>query len=142
MSPEDYFSTIANTVLLSKDDSSSILPQNEAEFLKLFTHNKYRAAASKYLDEAGWLFGALFVRWARHRKLFNTVEGYLGLGHQDLCVGDQVWICPRSWMPIVLRKLDGQEESYRFLGESYVHGVMYGDLVKHIEPEWIEFILE
>ncbi len=91
----------------------------------------------------GGLYAKLVQRWAEFRGVFTTDEGHLGVGHHTAEVGDEIWICPRAWVPFVLRKVQGSENcGYRFLGESYVHGTMYGELFKDKRPEWIEILLE
>ncbi|KAB5528080.1 heterokaryon incompatibility protein-domain-containing protein [Coniochaeta sp. 2T2.1] len=45
--------------------------------------------------------------------------------------GDEVWILERGAVPYVLRPRNGvgQEGTYKFMGECYVHGAMYGEMV-------------
>lgn len=64
-------------------------------------------------------------------ELFRTENGYLGLGPSSIREGDQVWILDGGRVPFVLRPLSSGTDCprYRFLGESYVHGVMYGDVM-------------
>lgn len=66
----------------------------------------------------------------RKRCLFRTRSGRLGLGPQSVRPGDGVWLVAGSRTPYLLRK-KGQDEEGRerlgFLGEAYVHGVMYGE---------------
>ncbi|KAJ4288879.1 hypothetical protein N0V88_007212 [Collariella sp. IMI 366227] len=78
------------------------------------------------------------------RKLFYTEKGYLGLGPASAAVGDVVYILPGAAGPFVFREdkgggvKDNEEvekggsgvKLFRLVGESYVHGVMYGEISK------------
>lgn len=81
----------------------------------------------------------------RKRCLFRTKGGRLGLGPQYVRPGDVVWLIAGSRTPYVLKRKtpeqeeedqeEGKEEGgegkemprFRFLGEAYIHGVMYGE---------------
>jgi hypothetical protein len=67
-----------------------------------------------------------------YRCLFITTEGWLGLCRQTCEVGDEVWLLESGAVPYVLRPNRREDEGDRFLfcGESYVHGIMHGELVK------------
>lgn len=71
------------------------------------------------------------VRVYRKRCLFRTRAGRLGLGPQSVKPGDGVWLVAGSRTPYLLRKKEQGEgearEKLGFLGEAYVHGVMYGE---------------
>jgi hypothetical protein len=58
------------------------------------------------------------------RKIFTTDSGCMGTGIEILDSGDEVWILAGADIPMILRSLGGQR--YRLLGESYVHGGMFG----------------
>ena len=73
------------------------------------------------------------------RRLFRTPQGYLGIGAQSLQVNDEVWILGGADTPMVLRKKSNR--SYRLIGETYVHGVMYGEAVKSIVQERMQGII-
>ena len=57
--------------------------------------------------------------------MFKTNNGYLGLGHRSLELGDKVYILMGGDMPFVLRPFGGN--TFGFGGESYVHGIMDGE---------------
>ena len=60
------------------------------------------------------------------RTLVLTKKGYLGLGPTNAQKGDLVCILYGCSVPVIIRKY-GQD--YRFVGESYIHGLMYGAAV-------------
>lgn len=59
------------------------------------------------------------------RTLFATENGYLGLGDNALEPGDLVCVLLGGRTPYVLRPAGGNK--YKFLGECYLHGIMYGE---------------
>lgn len=79
------------------------------------------------------------VRVYRKRCLFRTRSGRLGLGPQSVRPGDGVWLVAGSRTPYLLRKKEQVEEEARerlgFLGEAYVHGVMYGEAAAGVTKE-------
>jgi hypothetical protein len=57
-------------------------------------------------------------------------------------VGDEVWILFNGRTPYVLRKIDGQEDCYQFVGETYVHGFMYGELFLRDKENGIDVAIQ
>ncbi|EKG16420.1 hypothetical protein MPH_06389 [Macrophomina phaseolina MS6] len=97
----------------------------------------------------GTTFRSAFLRVNRKRALFRTKNGYLGLGPMYVKPGDVVALVAGSRVPVILRrgkkkgKRKGQEGSGRarkksnadegrlkFVGEAYVHGIMYGEVLR------------
>ena len=62
--------------------------------------------------------------WAR--TLVLTKKGYLGLGPRRARGGDLVCILYGCSVPVIIRKYG---QGYRFVGESYIHGLMDGAAV-------------
>ncbi|RYP79497.1 hypothetical protein DL770_006636 [Monosporascus sp. CRB-9-2] len=58
---------------------------------------------------------------------FVTAEYYVGHGPQSLVEGDEVWLLNGGRAPFILRKAEGGR--YRLVGEAYLHGAMYGELM-------------
>ncbi|KAF9893958.1 hypothetical protein FE257_008929 [Aspergillus nanangensis] len=74
---------------------------------------------------------------AQEHKLFITDKGYIGLGSCNAKVDDQVFILPGLQIPLLLRpagtgrhQTTGMCDSYIVVSESYVHGIMDGEVVK------------
>jgi len=67
---------------------------------------------------------------ARFLRPFLTAKGYLGLGAQDLCEGDTVWVVPRSRVPLIFRRVPDAETASGYhcqlVGAAYLHGFMDG----------------
>ena len=63
---------------------------------------------------------------AMQRHLFVTKDGLIGTAPMDTDRGDEVWILYGCNIPVILRKLGS--DRWRFIGECYVHGYMYGEV--------------
>jgi len=62
-----------------------------------------------------------------NRVLFNTLNGYMGLGPKVSKPGDVVCVLGGGMVPILLRPANGY---FQVVGESYVHGIMEGEAVQ------------
>ena len=80
-------------------------------------------------------FATLIATCALGRKLCITSRGYIGLVPPFAEVGDAVFLIRGAQVPFVLRTVEGplsSEGSHvlcHLVGEAYVHGLMYGDVV-------------
>jgi hypothetical protein len=66
------------------------------------------------------------MRYAMMRRMIRT-EGkrYIGLASGDVRLGDEVWLLEGSSDPLILRR---ENDVYRkFIGDAYIHGIMYGE---------------
>ncbi|KAF2732826.1 hypothetical protein EJ04DRAFT_513673, partial [Polyplosphaeria fusca] len=61
------------------------------------------------------------------RRPFVTAKGYLGLGPEEIRPGDTVMVFAGAQMPIVCR--DGIAGSVVVVGDSYLHGIMDGEIM-------------
>ncbi|KAI1116436.1 heterokaryon incompatibility protein-domain-containing protein [Nemania sp. NC0429] len=69
---------------------------------------------------------AEMMRDAIDRRLCTTTNGLIGLAPPNSVPGDRVALLQGGRVPVVLRQgVDG----YRLVGEAYVHGAMYGELM-------------
>lgn len=62
------------------------------------------------------------------RRTFLTSTGYVGVGPLDTRVGDEVCVFIGGNAAYLVRP--EKNELYSLVGEAYVHGVMYGELLK------------
>lgn len=74
------------------------------------------------------------------RRFFISSTGLFGLAPQDALEGDEIWVVNGGRKPLILRSLSGVEDQddgrmFTFIGDSYVHGIMYGELVENGTPE-------
>ena len=82
---------------------------------------------------------------ARHRRLFITEKGYLGMGALTTAVGDEVYVLLGSNVPFVTRTaappsdygikpLDLSIKTLTLIGECYLQGVMDGEIL--LDPKF------
>jgi hypothetical protein len=73
-----------------------------------------------------------------HRRPFISPRGFVGLAPAHAQEGDQVCIFLGAKFPYILRPTD--KEKYQFIGEAYVHGIMYGEFMES-GPQLRKFVL-
>ncbi|KAI0803871.1 HET-domain-containing protein [Xylaria sp. FL0064] len=61
-----------------------------------------------------------------YRRLERTEKGYLALVPSRSAVGDQISLFRGGKVPFVIRSIL-HENTYKLIGSSYVHGIMYGE---------------
>ncbi|KAJ8127535.1 hypothetical protein O1611_g6102 [Lasiodiplodia mahajangana] len=59
-----------------------------------------------------------------HKRGILSHSGYIGIGPRETQVGDKIVLIQGSRVPMVVRQV---LESYRIVGECYVHGIMNGE---------------
>lgn len=65
------------------------------------------------------------------RVLFVVEDGTMGLCPKHTRIGDEVWVFDGGRVPFVARPLKGDDAGYyHFIGDCYMHGVMYGEAYK------------
>ncbi|KAI8720204.1 HET domain-containing protein [Fusarium sp. LHS14.1] len=75
------------------------------------------------------------VSWSR--RLFVTKTGYIGLSPPSAQPGDIVVLLSGGRVPFIVRKENSDSSKYyRVVGETYVHGIMDGELLSVIEGDW------
>ncbi|KAI9148970.1 Heterokaryon incompatibility protein [Paramyrothecium foliicola] len=77
------------------------------------------------------------------RRMFITRRGYLGLGPANTLEGDRIFLLHGGRTPFLLRKgtenlnatVHRSEDSYHFVGDCYVHGIMDGEAMAWDLPQ-------
>lgn len=62
----------------------------------------------------------------RHRAMFDTIKGHVGIAPEHLRVGDKLCIVLGSKLPVLLRP-SPSGTVYHHVGTCYVYGMMYGE---------------
>lgn len=75
-------------------------------------------------------YSTVLQRVARRRRFFATRAGRIGLSPADAKVGDVICILFYCPTPYLLRSSDRE---YLFVGEAYVHGLMYGEALSMLD---------
>ncbi|KAF8853909.1 HET-domain-containing protein [Acephala macrosclerotiorum] len=101
-------------------DVETLNKEWEAEYLRL----KSLVGAHTKLPT----FGKDVPRTCGGRALFGTTSGHIGVGDATMEQGDLVCVLLGGRTPYILRPVDGGK--YRFVGECYLHGIMYGEALE------------
>ena len=75
-----------------------------------------------------------------HRRLYITTSGHLGLCLASSQPGDVVAFIRNCRIPMIVRK--ATSGNYTLIGETYIHGHMHGEILKHGSPEFQQIIIE
>ncbi|KAI9929628.1 hypothetical protein ASPWEDRAFT_172709 [Aspergillus wentii DTO 134E9] len=84
----------------------------------------------------------------RSRSLFKTEKGYLGVGPESIKRGDEIWIIAGARTPFILSEASPKDSPARsdggssrrgsspisprrFVGETYIHGIMNGEAIRN-----------
>lgn len=65
--------------------------------------------------------------WQRDRRPFLSENGYVGLAPPHAQMGDVIVLLENAKFPYILRQVS--DGTYNFIGEAYVHGIMYGEFL-------------
>ncbi|KAJ9144628.1 hypothetical protein NKR23_g5850 [Pleurostoma richardsiae] len=90
-------------------------------------------AEARPLSQNYRIFMAECFRAVTCRSLILTERGFMGLAPLTVRAGDVVCVIRGCDVPLVLRPVPGEDGAlshYRFVGECYVHGIMYGDFAR------------
>jgi hypothetical protein len=72
-----------------------------------------------------------------NRTFFISEKGHMGLGPSNAASGDKIAVLFGGKVPYILRKneYEGSENpeiTWKFLGDSYVHGIMDGEVIESL----------
>ena len=84
------------------------------------------------LEGQSHLFFSELVNTVHGRVFFTTSRGYMGFGAMGAKVGDQVCILGGGWTPFVLRN---RNTHFEMIGDSYLHGMMQGEMLDLGKPK-------
>ncbi|KAH7420154.1 heterokaryon incompatibility protein-domain-containing protein [Cadophora sp. MPI-SDFR-AT-0126] len=110
-SDEGYDHVKQHSMIVMANDAAGITPEQ----VQHFTH-PLRASYSNMMN------------WQRDRRPFLSDKGYAGLAPLHAQAGDVIVVFENAKFPYVLR--DNGNGTCTFVGEAYVHGIMYGEYVE------------
>ncbi|KAL8782794.1 MAG: hypothetical protein Q9213_005118 [Squamulea squamosa] len=121
---EAIIPAVAEQVINLRDDQlppfsrfdASLVKINETTDPESYRHEKHDMILQFVLDR---------LDDRRMKNAFFRTTNTLGVAQPSVRSGDQIWFLHGAFTPIILRPLATGE--YRFMGEAYVHGVMYGE---------------
>lgn len=80
--------------------------------------------------ERGWKYwttAAAFAKRLSNGRFCTTKKRYVGIAPPQAEPGDLICVLNGGAVPFVLRRTDLTDGLYTFIGECYVHGIMYGE---------------
>lgn len=80
-------------------------------------------------------YGAAFGYASHGRSFFSTENRRIGLGPQHADVGDEICIFYNGYTPFVFRPENKDGKIGMLIGECYVDGIMYGEVLVNHERE-------
>jgi Heterokaryon incompatibility protein (HET) len=87
-------------------------------------------------------------RALQNRRLFRTSAGFYGAGHMTIESGDECCIFRGANAPFVLRRVDAHRENkvqgryFRLVGESFIQGIMKGEVLDMLQRPGCKLIEE
>ncbi|TQW00534.1 HET domain-containing protein [Cordyceps javanica] len=77
-----------------------------------------------------------------YRQLVTVNDLYLGVAPLPAEAADEVWILPGLTCPVVLRRMQDEEEDavFLFIGCCYLHGLMHGQAVEEAKAKGAELV--
>ena len=73
----------------------------------------------------------------RDVRLLSTAQGYIGWGHANARIDDQIWLLSGSPVPIILRSV---KDGYVMVGDVYIYGVLDGRATEELVEVDLETI--
>jgi hypothetical protein len=105
-----------------------------SEFINNMLEGGFRGHR-EFIDTSRRFFNRRLSSATPLRRLFISSKKYVGLIPISAQIGDVI-----SFMTFFLRKIDNSH--YRLVGETYVHGLMYGELFQDQSKEPEQIVLE
>jgi hypothetical protein len=131
---------ISNSICESLDilDRACGLPTRYAVESMALEH---RGGRSPHTDPASQEFEGILMSYGPERVYFLTSAGRIGVCHESVRPGDQVYLVSGKRVPYVLRPA-GERGYCTLRGECYLEGAMHGELVDNGRlRDWDEIVL-
>lgn len=130
-----FWRTIVGDVLVEGEHLLRRINKEDSEALRIWLPKMWVAMKTGVEPPLeAWLTTMISIMYGR--TMFVTEKGYLGLCCPDCQPGNELWALRGGGVPFILRPTYSHEESmqnnrqYRFMGESYLHGFMDGEILQ------------
>jgi heterokaryon incompatibility protein (HET) len=100
----------------------------------------YQQMLKKPTSDQLWSYRETAVEFLKHLakgRFFVTDNGYIGCGPHDVSVGDVIVLVDGAAVPFLVRR----RRVDQFVGEAYVHGIMYGEWARDQAKQCGTYIL-
>lgn len=133
------FWRIFASLKIRPDDTIDLAPSMVLPNLQTGEPGNSRAQSVR----TAWLILTFMLTALSNHAVFITLQGYLGLGPALTDVGNNVVVFGASETPFVIREIgsagdDGVERNFCILGDCYLHGFMYGELLTEVHQAAVE----
>ncbi|UPK94386.1 hypothetical protein LCI18_005321 [Fusarium solani-melongenae] len=128
---DSTFQSVMGLVQALRGHGNHMLPtRNEIYTLVAHMRENSETARGVEVRRNYSLFYDMFAATSIWRKVFLTRKGHFGLGPMSVQPGDEVWMLCGGKVLYVLRHHETLPDTYRFIGEAYVHGFMHGEVFR------------
>ncbi|KAJ4393436.1 hypothetical protein N0V93_002646 [Gnomoniopsis smithogilvyi] len=88
------------------------------------------------------VFEDVFEKLYLDRRIFATAKGYMGTAPWTAMEGDVVMLVAGAYVPYIFRESTTIQGAWELVGETYCHGLMFGELAEHggLEFDMIEVV--
>jgi hypothetical protein len=126
MNPGSSMPMVAIEAMLGPDDMTpGRLPENK-RYLMQTPEWKISSAIRK--DPEASLFNDHVTLGCKCKVFFATRSGYFGVAPASIRQGDEIVLVSGFQAPLVVRRINDGENTYRLMGPAYVLGLMEGEL--------------
>lgn len=121
-------------------DQTGLLPKSQEMFdflcslgafskpgIQAFTQQEREDFMMNLGREASMYEGLVRLTLPHARRLARTVRGALCLAPSSAEVGDKIMIVKGCATPLVLRRVTDTPDTFKVIGDTYVHGFMFGE---------------
>jgi hypothetical protein len=88
-----------------------------------------------------WTTAAAFSKRLSNGRFCITKKGYVGFVPYKAKLGDEICILQGGAVPFCMRRIPRTESEYKLIGESYIHGIMYGEAFSSVNTLKRSFVI-
>lgn len=132
---DNEIAQLIRRIVRFKEIHANALTEAQTNWMRndILTYSLYGYALDEMTYNLNHQYASFLSISSRHRTLFKTADGRLGLADRAIRTGDLVTLIWGLDAPVILRERDNG--GFNYLGEAYVTGIMYGEYLKTQPPE-------
>jgi hypothetical protein len=88
-----------------------------------------------------WTTAAAFSKRLSNGRFCITKKGYVGFVPYEAKLGDEICILHGGAVPFCMRRIPRMDSMYKLIGESYIHGIMYGEALSFVDTPKKSFVI-